>query len=415
MFRVLSIILPLLVWAPSSVVGFQSTFPTRAAAVATTTRNTQLHVSSDDNKNKNLSASGQERRQEEKRRNARKNDAVPGKTSAIAGESDFSIDPTATQNQFMQSASNVDQEVFRQTELAMESLKMFQLEEAEAAFHRVFGLRPGAYCWQAGIVKYYLGDFVEAASIFSKSASIYESKFGAPASEERIWRDACEIKYWNSLSRKERAAVEESGGLSEVFPQAPEVALESDAGFETRKVLRITKDLFEASTKEVDDSNLVLSRAKLRSICDNTSGKRPTLDPKLWKITSCFYLGLHYDALGLEEESKECMKMALRFNSGSSNGNDIVHTLPVLHMIRRDWFDDDEMEERRTPKMETPTVLGVETDAVIVQSIQDSLSKMRFEALKTALKARGLKHTGSKDELQARLFCSLVEDAGLQL
>ena len=36
--------------------------------------------------------------------------------------------------------------------------------------------------------------------------------------------------------------------------------------------------------------------------------------------------------------------MALRSCPSSGKSNDIVHTLPLLHMAARDWFDDDEME-----------------------------------------------------------------------
>ena len=63
----------------------------------------------------------------------------------------------------------------------------------------------------------------------------------------------------------------------------------------------------------------------------------------MYKLHSLFYLGLHYDALGQEYESKQCMKMALKTCADSISGNsqDITYLLPVIHMKMRDWYDED--------------------------------------------------------------------------
>jgi hypothetical protein len=61
------------------------------------------------------------------------------------------------------------------------------------------------------------------------------------------------------------------------------------------------------------------------------------------------------------------VKSALRWHSDmcpDSKGNDIIHTLPLLHMSRRDWFDDedydDKSEELTVPRAEPIEVpLGV--------------------------------------------------------
>mmetsp|Transcript_5062 Transcript_5062/g.7328 ORF Transcript_5062/g.7328 Transcript_5062/m.7328 type:complete len:432 (-) Transcript_5062:262-1557(-) len=369
-----------------------------------------------ESKSKSVSVSRQEQRDEEKRRLDRKNDVIIGKTSAIMGENDFSLNPVATEQEFMNHASKNEQEVFRQTELGLRELKMLRLQESVQAFEKVFELRPNAYCWQAGIAKYYLGDLVGAADIFARSARIYETKFGGAASEERIWRDACEIKYLSN-NRKQLKKVE--GGAKAVIPTAGEV--DEDCLSETRKVLRIGRDLF-AATIENDASNLVLSRAKLRSICGAYDSDNSKLDRKMWNLNSWFYLGLHYDALGDNEESKKCMKMALRLCPSSGKGDDIIHTLPLLHMSARDWFDDDEFEpveegfqdnlndDKYTIK--GPTGVGIEP--LVLQSIQDSISKLKFHELTVALKKRGLKHTGSKEVLQSRLLNSLAEDESFQ-
>lgn len=369
-------------------------------------------------KGDNLSAAGKERRDEDARRQIRKTDVVIGKTSAVAGAKDYPLDPKSTEEAWMQQASNLEQKVYRQTEIGMDMLKMLRLDEAVAAFDQVFQLKPTAYCWQAGIAKYYLGDLIGAAEIFRASAIIYESKFGSPASEERIWRDACELKYLSSLSKKEREALIDDGGVKGIVPQVREFERSPESTIETRRVFRITKDLFAASVSN-DSVSLVLSRAKLRAIC-GAFEPTPRVDRKMWKLNSWFYLGLHYDALGQSEESKECIKMALRM-CPNSKGDDIIHTLPLLHMSRRDWFDDEEYDDESE---ETPSVpraepidvpLGVKTDPIIIESIHDSISTLRYTDLKDALKARGLMHSGSKEELRMRLFNSLVSDAGLQL
>lgn len=72
---------------------------------------------------KNLSASDQERRDEENRRRKRKDDVVVGKTSAKRGETDYQLDPKGTEEKWLSQASKVEQEIFRLTEIGMESLK----------------------------------------------------------------------------------------------------------------------------------------------------------------------------------------------------------------------------------------------------------------------------------------------------
>jgi hypothetical protein len=131
-------------------------------------------------------------------------------------------------------------------------MAQFELEEASAAFDEVFHLRPDAYLWQAGIVKYYLGELQTAANIFAQSAMVYESKFGGKASEERIWRHACELKMatlqkaTSSKSlKKSRIAREDLHEIRSSLVPMPDV--DESLLFETRKAVRIAGDLFEAS------------------------------------------------------------------------------------------------------------------------------------------------------------------------
>jgi hypothetical protein len=63
-----------------------------------------------------LSAAVRERREEERRRVDRINDAVIGKTSAKKGAKDFAIDPIVTQKQLYSNANEIEREIYIQTE-----------------------------------------------------------------------------------------------------------------------------------------------------------------------------------------------------------------------------------------------------------------------------------------------------------
>lgn len=374
---------------------------------------------------KNLSAAEKERREEEKRRRDRADDVVVGKTSAISGASDYALDVDATREQWMRQATPIEQEIFRKTEFGLDMLKMLRLEEASEAFDRVFELKPNAYLWQAGIARFYLDDFDGAADIFSRCAATYESRFGEPAGEERIWRNACLLKKLNSMTRRDRKIAELSEDTDSLVTKVP--TTDSTAKLllsERRKVVQITQDLFQSSV-EKDYTSTILARAKLRSI-GGFFDERPQMDKKLWKISSWYYLGLHYDAMGDSKESKKCIKMALRLRP-NANGSDIIHTLPMLHMSCRNWFDDETFEyearaiahdaimsstyasEPKAPR----SGLSSHADPIFVDSIQASIDKMRHVDLQDALRVRGLRAIGSKQELQARLFNSLISDTGL--
>jgi SAP domain len=289
----------------------------------------------------------------------------------------------------------------------------------------VFHLKPGAYLWQAGIVKFYLDDIDGAGKIFARAAEIYESRFGSPATEERIWRDACELKYLSIVGKNHRKDLkDENNRISALIPTIKDMESSNDLfSMESRKVFRLARDLF-SSTVSADKSGELLARAKLRSIAG--SDKSPRLDPKMWKLHSWYFLGLHHDCVGDVDESKKCMKMALQLGPSSGKSEDIVHTLPLLHMSARDWFDDDlfeadiVLEGEDHPENDSsspaPPIFQVSNmayaDPLIEKSIKEGVVKMKFRELKDALRLRGKSTTGSKEELQDRLFCSLMDDAG---
>jgi hypothetical protein len=272
-------------------------------------------------------------------------------------------------------------------------------------------------------VKYYLGHHQDAADIFARNAEICESKFGQPASEERIWRDACQLKFMSSMTPTNRKQVEKSGDIATLIRSIPVFESDDIFSIETRKVLKLARDLFGASVAS-DMNNEILARAKLRSLCGAEVTKSAP-DRKMWKLTAWFYLGLHLDALGDVAESKKCMKMALKLCPSSGKSDDIIHTLPMLHMSVRDWFDDSDFDadpminDSSTDDVEfSPPMPQIVTyayaDPFIEKSIRNGVGKMKFGELKDALRLRGSNVVGDKQALQERLFYSLMDDSGFQ-
>jgi tetratricopeptide (TPR) repeat protein len=368
---------------------------------------------------KELSTAERERREEDRRRRERVDEVVPGKTSAVTGASDFAIDVDSTREQWMRQATRIEQEIFQKTELGMEMLRMLRLNEASIAFDRVFELKPDAYLWQAGIVKFYLEDWDGAAEIFSRCAATYETRFNEPASEERIWRNACVLKKLSSMKRKEQKLVEQGGSLDSLIVSSG--SLDNNSAdwtrSERRKVVRISLGLFQSSIDK-DFVTTILSRASLRSICGPSDALQPSLDKKMWKISSWYYLGLHYDVLGYVEESKLCMKTALRLRP-NANSDDLVHVLPMLHMSCRNWFDDEPIEWpsiKNNNFTKSNRFIGSDRiDPIFAESLRSSLANLRIADLQSVLRQRGLRTTGSKLELQKRVFESLIGDADFLL
>jgi len=365
---------------------------------------------------KNLSSSDRERRDEENRRKKRKDDVVIGKTSAKKGATDYALDPEATEQEFLRQASNVEQEVFLMTSEGKKMLNSLRLQEADKAFDCVLELKPNAYLWQAGIVKFYLGKIEEAGDIFVRNALLYESKFGQPGSEERIWRHACELKLLFGMSISERKALKSNKNSDKLIPTIPEFKSDDIFAKETRQVVKITRDLFESSV-EGNFPNEILSNAYLLSFAQ---GGISTQDRKLRKLTAWYYLGLYNDVTGNVDESRKCMKMALKLCPSSGKSDDIVHTLPLLHMSARDWFDDSGFDD--DPLEDDPSNLEGSRFALtkdddtpmnpnVEKCIRSGVAKLRLVELRQSLRILGLKTDGSKQELRERLFFSLKEDA----
>ena len=423
-----------------------------------------------------LSTSEQERRDEDRRRIERKDDVIIGQTSAKRNAQDFALNVAATEQAYLSQASTVEQAIFQYTEQGMHHLKLLQLDEANQAFQKVFQLKPQAYLWQAGIVLYYLQDYQHAAHILVNAITFFEARFGQPATEERIWRAAAQLKLISSIpSASERKRVtralhdDKDSNPNDIIPQIPPrtVFFEEDQtetqflATEMRKVLRIARELFDASIAQ-DSVAVILARAKLRAITGpyqdwkdvtntsnnnnnspNNTNKPFVLDRKMWKLSAWFYLGLHYDALGIDDEAKRCMTMALAM-CNPNTAADIVHTLPLLHMSRREWFDDDDddddMEEDEeeesiqlkandpdnddtniqssatnapssAPAPSSTTNTGDNISPIVLETIQEGIWELTVAELRRALQVKGLKpRAAAKEELRQKLLESLLEE-----
>jgi len=351
-----------------------------------------------------LSAAARERREEERRRVDRINDAVIGKTSAKKGAKDFAIDPTVTQKQLYSNANEIEREIYIQTERGKTCLKMLNVKEASEAFDRVYQLKPSAYIYPAGIALFYCDEIYTAGECFAKNAQIFEARFGMRASEERLWRDACQLLLINTQTNNSS----HPNTISSIPNEFDDDFSVHAPPPETRKIIRIARDMFDASIVG-DYSRMILSRAKLIEIANSNGGSRR--DPKLWKLSSWYFLGLHYDVLGRIEESKACMRNAWNLSSANKANaqNDIIHTLPMLHLSRRDWLKDDSYDSNDGHQL--PVISNAE------ENIRDSIDKLLLVHIENALEQKGLEISGSEDKgtLKKRLFDALMADANINL
>ena len=350
---------------------------------------------------KYVSSAEKERRAEIQRRLERKNEVVLGKTSAISDAKDFELDVKATERELIENSNAIEQQVRQFTDQGLGALKCGDLERARDAFEKVYELKPNVYLWQAGIVMFYLGDTYKAAECFVNNANLYELRFGDPASEERIWRDACELILRRSLKKKARASNESSVSLEKSII-TPEVSpVDTNFPKERRKVVRIARELFSSSI-ENDNTTVVLTLAKLRHLA-----LRPGSDRMRWKLHAWFFLGLYYDAVGDVNKGKYCMKRALIKAGGGAITDDVLAALPLLHMTHRNWFDNDDIDS-----MDDENIDLTGSTNYITAIIKEEAEALSRPELQGELKRRGFKCTGyKKAELQESFVNVLVSIA----
>ncbi|KAL3801389.1 hypothetical protein HJC23_006999 [Cyclotella cryptica] len=417
--------------------------------------------------------------------------ATPGISSAIPGATNYILDPSRTEREYLASlglddvslqagiVAGIAGETFEQqlpqhptemdelekerqialhTTLGLTHLRSLRLSSAYTSFRYVYSLHPQAYLWQLGLLQYYRGEYEDGRRTCLENARRYEAKFGRlgeVASEERIWGDACWLR--GRGKRKRRMKEKDGGGGGDDAlswdEESERVEMESIA-LERRKVIRLARQLFSSSVRN-DPTGVALARAHLQAMCqeddddDNKSStstyrRKKLADPKMYKLHSYFYLGLHYDATGQVEESKRCMKLALKTCANGIGGNneDITFLLPVIHMTVRDWYDDEEFDDDAVVENEDQVTANhslkndggdlmdklMEDGAVdlsingnmkkndgvddkMTQTIRESIQHMRIVDLREELKKRKLKVAGSKKVLQDRLVNALVLEA----
>jgi tetratricopeptide (TPR) repeat protein len=249
-------------------------------------------------------------------------------------------------------------------------LRQGDLEGALEQFDRAQQLSKNSrYEWHRGICLYYLDRFDDARVDFVENAQRYEERFFEPASEERLFAQACALR----------------GVKGADFAAASELR-------ETRPVLRACAALFGG------DANAAKT---LRELCDRTD----SVDALRRRLLGHFYAGLYHDALHDSERAKAHLALAV-----VDDDQDFTARLPRLHAFVRGWSLDDVPQDalRKAAAFDLGSQ-GMEDILDDPDTMREGIDAMTVAMLKEALKARGLKRTGLKADLKKRL----LEDLGL--
>ena len=252
-------------------------------------------------------------------------------------------------------------------------LRQGDLEGALEQFDRAQQLSKNKrYEWYRGICLYYLDRFDDARVDFVENAQRYEERFSEPASEERLFAQACALR----------------GAKGDEFAAASELR-------ETRPVLRACAALFGGD---------VNAAKTLRELCDRTD----SVDALRRRLLCHFYAGLYHDALNDAERARA--HLALAAERVSVDDQDFTARLPRLHASVRNWSLDDVSDEaKRAAAAFDLGSQGMEDILDDPDTMREGIDAMTVAMLKEALKARGLKRTGLKADLKKRL----LEDLGL--
>ena len=252
-------------------------------------------------------------------------------------------------------------------------LRQGDLEGALEQFDRAQQLSKNKrYEWHRGICLYYLDRFDDARVDFVENASRYEERFFEPASEERLFAQACALR----------------GAKGDDFAAASELRETRPCIKSLRRVVRRRRECGE-NFKGALRPNRFRRRAARR-------------------LLGHFYAGLYHDALNDAERARA--HLALAAERVAVDDQDFTARLPRLHASVRGWSLDDVSDEaKRAAAAFDLGSQGMEDILDDPAVMKEGIDAMTVAMLKEALKARGLKRTGLKADLKARL----LEDLGL--
>jgi len=223
-----------------------------------------------------------------------------------------------------------------------------------------------------------------------------------------IFRDACALKQVTQAKATIRRSNRSKGIKNGDVPTLPHSELHSvpiipdndKLPKESRTVIRLARDLFTASIGH-DPGLVAIIRAKLHCICFGKQSVRNDVSQR--RLHAWYYLGLHYDALCMEEQSKWCMSSADSFVVEGSN--DLTFSLPRIHMKQRKWKHsciDDTFGWKEDVRDDTSN---------LTSSLRASISDFTLKEIQEALRKRGEHYSGKKSILQEVLLERLIRDA----
>ena len=97
------------------------------------------------------------------------------------------------------------------------------------------------------------------------------------------------------------------------------------------------------------------------------------------------------------------MKKALIMSGGGEKSDDVLDTLPLLHMTHRDWFDDEDVEAIDNDLIDLDGSTNYIT--AIIKEETKSLSR---NLLKTELKQHGFKCSNAKKAELQEIFADFI-------
>ena len=95
------------------------------------------------------------------------------------------------QAEYWSSLDDAEKEAVRKVDAGHRYFMDGQLDSSLECYTQALRAKPQSYLPQRGVVLYMLDELEEAQQQFSADISLFESKFGELATEERLWQTAC--------------------------------------------------------------------------------------------------------------------------------------------------------------------------------------------------------------------------------